>query len=220
MSEITWQALFSEESKKPYFAKLESAVATARQTSVVFPPPESVYQAFELTPFCDVKVVILGQDPYHGAGQAHGLAFSVAHGVKVPPSLANIYKELCQDVAGFTPPAHGNLSAWAKQGVLLLNTVLTVQQGLAHSHAKFGWEMFSDAMISALSARRDGLIFLLWGEHAKKKAQLIDKRRHVILQAAHPSPFSAYRGFLGCRHFSAVNALLQQKGQRAIDWQL
>lgn len=220
MSEIIWQTLFSEESKKPYFAKLESAVATARQTAEVFPPPESVYQAFELTPFCDVKVVILGQDPYHGAGQAHGLAFSVAHGVKIPPSLANIYKELCQDVAGFTPPPHGNLTAWAKQGVLLLNTVLTVQQGLAHSHAKFGWEMFSDAMISALSARRDGLIFLLWGEHAKKKAPLIDQRRHVILQAAHPSPFSAYRGFLGCHHFSAVNALLQQKGQRTIDWQL
>ncbi|MGL5290867.1 MAG: uracil-DNA glycosylase, partial [Vibrionaceae bacterium] len=184
MHEITWQALFDEEKKKPYFTKLESAVAKARVSSSVFPAQEDVYQAFELTPFCDVKVVILGQDPYHGAGQAHGLAFSVAHGVKIPPSLANIYKELVQDVEGFILPAHGNLTAWAKQGVLLLNTVLTVQQGLAHSHAKFGWEIFSDAMISALSARRDGLIFLLWGEHAKKKAQLIDQRRHVLLQAA------------------------------------
>ncbi|MGL5336737.1 MAG: uracil-DNA glycosylase [Enterovibrio sp.] len=220
MHEISWQTLIHEEKTKPYFAKLEAAVAKARTDFAVFPPQAEVYQAFELTQFCDVKVVILGQDPYHGAGQAHGLAFSVAHGVKIPPSLANVYKELAQDIEGFTLPSHGNLSAWAKQGVLLLNTVLTVQQGLAHSHAKFGWETFSDAMISALSAQREGLIFLLWGEHAKKKAQLIDPYRHVILQAAHPSPFSAHRGFLGCRHFSAVNALLRQKGQRLIDWQV
>ena len=165
-------------------------------------------------------MVILGQDPYHGAGQAHGLSFSVQAGVAPPPSLVNIYKELADDIAGFQIPAHGCLQHWAEQGVLLLNTVLTVRAGQAHSHAALGWETFTDRVIAMLNQEREGLVFLLWGSHAQKKGAFIDRSRHCVLTAPHPSPLSAYRGFFGCKHFSQANAYLQQQGLAAIDWQV
>ena len=165
-------------------------------------------------------MVILGQDPYHGAGQAHGLAFSVRPDVVVPPSLANIYKELADDIAGFRIPQHGYLQHWAEQGVLLLNTVLTVRAGQAHSHAALGWETFTDQVIHQLNRYREHLVFMLWGSHAQKKGAFIDRSRHLVLTAPHPSPLSAYRGFFGCRHFSQANAYLQAHGQSEIDWQV
>ncbi|MGL4919119.1 MAG: uracil-DNA glycosylase, partial [Plesiomonas shigelloides] len=175
--------------------------------------------AFRYTPFEQVKVVILGQDPYHGPNQAHGLCFSVQPGVPVPPSLVNMYKELAQDIAGFQIPQHGYLKSWADQGVLLLNTVLTVERGQAHSHAKLGWETFTDRVIAAVNEHRQGVVFLLWGAHAQKKGRIIDRQRHHVLTAPHPSPLSAHRGFLGCRHFSQTNQLLAQQNLPAIDWQ-
>ena len=178
------------------------------------------FEAFTLTPFEKVKVVILGQDPYHGENQAHGLAFSVQQGVAIPPSLRNIYKELTTDIEGFQTPTHGNLSAWASQGVLMLNTVLTVEAGLAHSHAKLGWETFTDEVLNLLNCEHSDLVFMLWGAHAIKKGQLIDRNRHLVLEAVHPSPLSARRGFFGCQHFSKTNQWLTEKGQSTINWQL
>lgn len=188
-----------------------------RAGKVVYPPPKQIFAALDATPFERVKVVILGQDPYHGPGQAHGLCFSVQPGVPIPPSLRNMYQEIESDL-GIVPPNHGCLTRWAEQGVLLLNAVLTVEQGLAGSHQGKGWEGFTDAVIESLNREREGLVFLLWGSYAQAKGRLIDTRRHKVLKAPHPSPLSAHRGFLGCRHFSTANAYLAQRGQEPIDW--
>ncbi|MGR5077342.1 uracil-DNA glycosylase [Photobacterium swingsii] len=218
---FNWQTLFAQETAKEYFQYIESYVDNERaQGKVIFPPASDVFNAFDATPFEQVKVVILGQDPYHGPDQAHGLSFSVLPGVKTPPSLANMYKELATDIQGFTVPNHGYLQPWAEQGVLLLNTVLTVEQGKAHSHAKVGWETFTDSVIDTLNVQGEGIIFLLWGAHAQKKGKKIDTQRHHVLTSAHPSPLSAYRGFFGCQHFSQTNTLLSQMNKSAIDWHL
>ncbi|MCL1141404.1 uracil-DNA glycosylase [Shewanella gaetbuli] len=186
----------------------------------IYPPADEVYRAFELTPYDEVKVVILGQDPYHGEGQAHGLAFSVNEGVKIPPSLSNMYKELQQDVAGFTQPTHGNLVEWANQGVLLLNTVLTVEKSQAHSHAKSGWETFTDHVLAFLNDSSQPVVFILWGNHAIKKGRWINQPHHTVLTGPHPSPLSAYRGFFGCGHFSKTNQVLIENGLTPINWQV
>lgn len=217
----TWRDVLGAEKQQSYFQDILAAVKTERQNGItVYPPAADVFNAFKATEFEQVKVVILGQDPYHGAGQAHGLSFSVQHGIEPPPSLKNIYKELAEDIAGFCIPNHGCLQAWAEQGVLLLNTVLTVRAGQAHSHAVLGWERFTDKVIRLLAEEREHLVFILWGSHAQKKGAFIDRSRHLVLSAPHPSPLSAYRGFFGSRPFSQTNAYLQQHGKAAIDWQL
>ena len=217
----SWTEVLDQEKQQPYFRKIMHHVDQQRAAGkVVYPAQEDVFNAFKITPFDKVKVVILGQDPYHGPNQAHGLCFSVQKGLKTPPSLVNIYKELANDIAGFSIPQHGYLQAWAEQGVLLLNTVLTVEQGNAHSHAKIGWEQFTDEVIKQLSLRSQGLVFLLWGSHAQRKGQIVDGQKHHVLHAPHPSPLSAYRGFFGCRHFSKTNQLLQEQGLSVIDWQV
>ncbi|KAB8164491.1 uracil-DNA glycosylase [Lysobacter maris] len=187
--------------------------------ATLYPPGPEIFAAFDATPFDAVKVVVLGQDPYHGPGQAHGLCFSVRPGVPVPPSLQNIYKELQRDV-GFQPPSHGYLQRWAGQGVLLLNAVLTVEAGRAGSHQGKGWEGFTDHVVDVLNREREGLVFLLWGSYAQAKGKVIDPRRHRVLKAPHPSPLSAHRGFLGCGHFSAANEYLARHGQAPVDWSL
>lgn len=216
-------ALALDAAKSPTAAALatvEGAVALARRSGKeIFPKPEAVYEALALTPFATVKAVILGQDPYHGPGQAHGLSFSVPTGERIPPSLRNIYKELQSDL-GITPPKHGHLECWAKQGVLLLNAVLTVESGAAGSHAGLGWERFTDDVIRKLSATRTGLVFVLWGAHAQKKAGLIDGERHLVITSAHPSPLSAHRGFFGSRPFSRINEYLAQQGKEPIEWRV
>ncbi|WP_198341873.1 uracil-DNA glycosylase [Oceanisphaera avium] len=217
----TWQQLIEQEQQKPYLRQTLDFVEQERQAGkVIYPPAAEVFSAFTLTPLNKVKVVILGQDPYHGPNQAHGLSFSVKPGVLIPPSLRNMYKELSTDIAGFIAPKHGYLKEWAEQGVLMLNTVLTVEQGKAHCHAKLGWETFTDKVMHTLNEQGSGIIFLLWGAHAKKKGALLDSQRHHILTAAHPSPLSAYRGFFGCQHFSKTNQLLSQQNQAPIRWQL
>ncbi|MEI5640812.1 MULTISPECIES: uracil-DNA glycosylase [unclassified Pseudoalteromonas] len=217
----SWSDVLGAEKQQPYFQETMEYVAARRAQGVqVYPPHEQVFEAFKVTPFEQVKVVILGQDPYHGPNQAHGLCFSVLPGVKPPPSLKNMYKELAQDIEGFTIPEHGYLLDWAKQGVLLLNTVLTVEQGQAHSHKKLGWERFTDVVIQQLNDHSEGVIFLLWGSHAQKKGKTIDSNRHHVLHAPHPSPLSAHRGFFGCGHFSQANQLLSGMGKQPIDWQL
>jgi uracil-DNA glycosylase len=190
-----------------------------RNGKVIFPPQKQIFAALDATPFDAVKVVILGQDPYHGPGQAHGLCFSVQPGVAVPPSLRNMYVELQRDLA-FSPPRHGCLTRWAEQGVLLLNAVLTVEQGLANSHQGKGWEGFTDSIIDTLNREREGLVFMLWGSYAQAKGRLIDTRRHCVLKAPHPSPLSAHRGYIGCGHFSAANDYLQRHGKSPVDWTL
>ncbi|MDI9220262.1 uracil-DNA glycosylase [Pantoea sp. EA-12] len=216
---LTWHSVLAEEKEKPYFIDTLKAVANERAAGVtVYPPQKDVFNAFRLTELGDIKVVILGQDPYHGPNQAHGLAFSVLPGVNIPPSLLNMYKELEKDIPGFIRPQHGFLESWATQGVMLLNTVLTVEASKAHSHARFGWETFTDNVISAINQHREGVIFLLWGSHAQKKGSIIDTQRHHVLKAPHPSPLSAHRGFFGSQHFSQANALLSQSGQTPIDW--
>jgi len=216
---LTWHDVLAEEKQKPYFIDTLSAVANERAAGkTIYPPQKDVFNAFRLTELGAIKVVILGQDPYHGPNQAHGLAFSVQPGVAVPPSLVNMYKELVTDIAGFERPNHGFLESWAKQGVLLLNTVLTVEGGKAHSHARFGWETFTDNVIAAINQHREGVVFLLWGSHAQKKGSIIDRQRHHVLQAPHPSPLSAHRGFLGCGHFSKTNTYLSERGEAPIDW--
>ena len=203
------QAFIEQQQQLPYFNDIEHAVTAARaEGKIVFPPQEDVFNAFFSTPLMETKVVILGQDPYHGLHQAHGLSFSVLPGIKTPPSLANMYKELASDIKGFVIPEHGYLQPWAQQGVLLLNTVLTVEQGHAHSHAKIGWETFTDNAIAYLAEHTQGVIFLLWGAHAQKKGKKIDLDQHHVLMSAHPSPLSAYRGLFGCKHFSETNVLL------------
>ncbi len=186
----------------------------------IFPEDRLIFNAFRLTPFDKLKVVILGQDPYHEKGQAMGLSFSVPPGIPVPPSLQNIYKELASDVPGFSIPSHGCLTAWARQGVLLLNSVLSVREGEANSHQKQGWEEFTDGVISAINEHCDSIVFMLWGNAARAKCAMVDRNRHLILECAHPSPLSAHRGFLGCHHFSKANTYLMSKGKTAINWQL
>lgn len=215
----TWSDVIGCEKTKDYFCKTTAYVEAQRhQGKTIYPPACDVFNAFRYTAFDAVKVVIIGQDPYHGVGQAHGLCFSVQQPVAPPPSLLNIFKELETDISGFTRPKHGCLTTWAKQGVLLLNTVLTVEAGKAHSHAHLGWSEFTDCVIRQLSTHKKGLVFLLWGSHAQKKAQLIDTQNHHILKAPHPSPLSAHRGFFGCGHFSQCNDLLRQMGHSPIEW--
>jgi uracil-DNA glycosylase len=215
-----WLAALGEQFDQPYMENLKAFLQQEKQAGkVIFPPCSLWFNAFNSTPFDQVKVVILGQDPYHGPKQAHGLCFSVLPGVQVPPSLVNIYKEIRSDL-GIEPPAHGCLQHWADQGVLLLNATLTVEQGKAGAHQGKGWEMFTDAAIAALNAEREQLVFMLWGSYAQKKGAVIDADRHLVLKAPHPSPLSAHRGFLGCRHFSKANAYLEQTGQAPIDWTL
>lgn len=217
----SWQNFLQQQQQQEYFEQIQSYVANARQQGkVVYPPEDDVFSAFTATPLDQVKVVILGQDPYHGPDQAHGLSFSVKPGVKTPPSLANMYKELATDIEGFTIPEHGYLQSWAEQGVLLLNTVLTVEQGNAHSHAKIGWETFTDKVIEHIDQECEGVIFLLWGAHAQKKGKKINTQKHHVLKSAHPSPLSAYRGFFGCQHFSQTNTLLQAMNKTPITWQV
>ncbi|MGL5037543.1 MAG: uracil-DNA glycosylase [Aeromonas sp.] len=217
---LSWNDVIDAEKKQDYFKQILATVSAERAAGkVIYPPDSDVFNAFSLTDFAKVKVVILGQDPYHGPDQAHGLCFSVQAGVRTPPSLVNIYKELQRDVAGFVTPNHGFLASWAEQGVLLLNTVLTVEAGHAHSHAKLGWEIFTDRIIEALNARREGVVFLLWGAHAQQKGRFIDRSRHHVLTAPHPSPLSAHRGFIGCGHFTQTNVLLEQQGHQPIRWQ-
>ncbi|MGV3346907.1 uracil-DNA glycosylase [Enterobacteriaceae bacterium LUAb1] len=219
-STITWHDVLAEEKKKPHFINTLQVVADERAAGkTIYPPQNAVFNAFRLTELGEIKVVILGQDPYHGPGQAHGLAFSVLPGMTPPPSLLNIYKELENDITDFQRPEHGYLESWARQGILLLNTVLTVERGQAHSHARLGWENFTDTVIAAINQYCEGIVFLLWGSHAQRKGSIIDRQRHYILQAPHPSPLSAHRGFFGCRHFSQTNTYLQNKGEKPINWQ-
>jgi len=215
----SWYAVLRAEFEAPYFIELKQFLKQEMQQYRIFPPAKTIFQAFNSTPLPAVKVVILGQDPYHGAGQAHGLAFSVPDGVRPPPSLQNIFKELASDT-GFAIPKSGNLMTWAKEGVLLLNTVLTVREAAATSHASKGWEQFTDAAIRALSENRAGLVFMLWGRHAISKEKLIDTNKHLILKSVHPSPLSAHRGFFGCKHFSKANDYLNNIGFLPVEWQL
>lgn len=218
--EESWKHVLNDEFEKPYFSELRRFLQAEKALGkTIYPPGSLIFNAFNSTPFDKVRVVILGQDPYHGAGQAHGLCFSVQHGVKPPPSLVNMYKELKDDV-GFDIPNHGCLQKWTEQGVFLLNAILTVEANQPASHQKKGWEEFTNAVIQKLSKEKNGLIFILWGNFAQQKSALIDETKHTILKAAHPSPFSAYNGFFGCKHFSKTNELLTQRGEIPIDWQL
>ncbi len=215
--EPSWKAQLKEEFEKPYFTRLAEFVRQEYAARIVYPPPKRIFAALEATPFDKVRVVILGQDPYHGPGQAHGLCFSVPDGVPKPPSLQNIFKEIRDDL-GLPIPESGNLQHWADQGVLLLNVTLTVAAGQAGSHQGHGWEEFTDAVVKKLNAHREGLVFLLWGAYAQKKGAHIDRNTHLVLQAPHPSPLSAHNGFFGCRHFSQTNAYLEAKKEQPIDW--
>lgn len=217
--EASWKELLKEEFDKQSFHELKEFLVDEKANHLVYPPGGLIFNAFKLTPFDEVRVVILGQDPYHGQGQAHGLCFSVPQGVMPPPSLVNIFKEIERDL-GVPVPRTGNLEKWARQGVLLLNATLTVRANQPGSHQRHGWEQFTDAVIQKLSAGRVGLVFLLWGKFAGEKENLIDTKRHYVLKAAHPSPFSAYNGFFGCRHFSKTNEILKKHGLEEIDWSL
>lgn len=214
----SWYSMLQPQFEAPYFAQLKEFLVAERQQHTCYPPGSKIFAAFDSTPFDKVRVVILGQDPYHEPGQAMGLCFSVPQGIQVPPSLVNIITEINSDLGVSIPTTCGDLSGWAEQGVLLLNATLTVRAHQAGSHQRHGWETFTDAAISALNEQRDGLVFLLWGSYAVAKRKLIDPQKHHILTAPHPSPLSAYRGFFGCRHFSRANDLLQQQGQTPIDW--
>jgi uracil-DNA glycosylase len=219
--EESWKKVLAPQFELPYFmALIQFLEAEKIKGKAIYPLAKNIFNAYNATPFQKVKVVIIGQDPYHGAGQAHGLCFSVQYGVKIPPSLKNIYKEIQENVPQFEIPNHGNLQAWAEQGVFLLNAILTVEANQPASHQKKGWEQFTDATITALSNNRNGLVFLLWGNFAQQKANLIDENKHLILRAAHPSPFSAHQGFFGCQHFSKVNEYLENQNLGKIDWRL
>lgn len=217
--EASWLEVLDDEFAKPYMASLRAFLAEEKRRHRVFPPGKLMFNALNTTPFSDVKVVVLGQDPYHGPNQAHGLSFSVNRGVPIPPSLVNIYKEL-ETSLGIQPAAHGDLTSWAKQGVLLLNTTLSVRAHQAKSHAGRGWETFTDRIIHELNERREGLVFLLWGSHAGQKAKMINGRKHLVLRSVHPSPLSAYRGFFGCGHFVKTNEYLGSRNLTPIDWRL
>jgi uracil-DNA glycosylase len=216
----SWLEPLRAEFELPYMADLKRFLVAERQAGKrIFPAGANWFRALDLTPLDQVKVVILGQDPYHGPGQAHGLCFSVPDGVRPPPSLVNIYKELEADL-GIRAPAHGFLEHWARQGVLLLNSVLTVEMGLAASHRDRGWERFTDAVVRLVNAKSEPVVFMLWGSYAQKKASFVDSSRHLVLKAPHPSPLSAHSGFLGCKHFSKANAFLESRGREPIDWAL
>lgn len=218
--EDSWRRRLEPEFRESYMQALRAFLLDEKRAGkTLYPPGELIFNALDSTPFDAVKVVILGQDPYHGPGQAHGLCFSVQPGVAVPPSLQNIFRELHSDL-GLDVPQHGCLQSWADQGVLLLNAVLTVEQGRAGAHQGKGWERFTDRVVEVLNADRDGLVFMLWGSYAQKKGQIIDRDRHLVLRSPHPSPLSAHRGFLGNKHFSQANAWLEEKGLGAIDWRL
>ena len=214
-----WDGLIGDEFSKEYYLQLREFLKREYNTRRIYPDMYDIFNALKYTPYGSVRAVIIGQDPYHGAGQAHGLCFSVKKGVTPPPSLVNIFKELHDDL-GLPVPSCGELTPWARQGVLLLNTVLTVREGQPASHKNMGWETFTDAVISKLNDKTTPVVFLLWGAHARRKAEIIDNPRHYKLCCAHPSPLSAYNGFFGCRHFSAANELLVKSGQQPIDWRL
>jgi uracil-DNA glycosylase len=214
-----WKAVLSEEFQKPYFEALKQFLVDEKKKYVIYPSGKNIFEAFNRTPFSKVKVVILGQDPYHGPGQAHGLCFSVPSGVDFPPSLQNILKELASDL-GSEYPKSGDLSKWADQGVLLINATLTVRANQAGSHQGHGWEQFTDTAIRILSERHAGLVFMLWGKYAGNKKHLIDIGKHLVLEAPHPSPLSVYRGFFGCRHFSQANKWLEENGKPPVNWKL
>jgi len=219
--ESSWKKALKEEFEKPYFEQIVFFLKTERQAGkTVYPPGPLIFNAFDQTPFDQVKVVLLGQDPYHGAGQAHGLCFSVQDGVNPPPSLVNIFKEIQSDIGITMDLKKGNLTHWAQQGVLLLNAALTVRANEPFSHSKIGWATFTDAVIQKIADEKRDIIFLLWGKFAQEKQALIDETKHHVLKAAHPSPFSADKGFFGCRHFSKTNQLLQQQGKDPIDWKI
>ena len=216
--ESSWKNQLKSEFSQPYMVGLrEFLLQRKRSGAAIYPPGNLIFNALDSTPFDQVRVVIIGQDPYHGPGQAHGLCFSVPQGITPPPSLANIYRELSEDIGGFAP-THGNLQAWAGQGVLLLNAVLTVERGQANAHQGKGWERFTDRIVDVLNHNGENLVFMLWGSYAQKKGAAIDRNRHLVLAAPHPSPLSAHRGFFGCRHFSKANAWLIRNGHQAIDW--
>ena len=213
----SWKSRLANEFNAPYFEQLTNFVRDAYTHHQIFPPAKLIFNAFDLCPFDQVKVVIIGQDPYHGLGQAHGLSFSVNEDIPLPPSLKNIYQEIRSDL-GIQPLSHGNLERWAKQGVLLLNATLTVQADLAGSHQKKGWETFTDSAIKAVAEEKEHVVFLLWGNYAQQKAQYIDRTKHLVLTAVHPSPLSAHRGFFGCKHFSQANQYLKEHGLEPINW--
>ncbi len=218
--ELSWKALLRDEREKEYFRKILAFVEEERSRGkTIYPKNSDIFNSLAFTPFEELKVVILGQDPYHGPGQAHGLCFSVRPGIPFPPSLENIFKELGTDL-GVRKPEHGCLEKWARQGVLLLNAVLSVEQGRPNSHANMGWERFTDRVIQEINDRKDGVVFLLWGAYAQKKGAIIDSKRHFVLHAPHPSPLSASRGFFGCRHFSRTNGILRNQGKKEIEWEL
>lgn len=218
--EDEWKEILKDEFKKSYFEQIVTFIKTEKAAGkIIYPPGGLFFNAFDKTPFSKVKVVLLGQDPYHNKGQAHGLSFSVPDGVQLPPSLQNIFKELKSDI-GMATPSSGNLEKWAKQGVLLLNASLSVRQNEPGSHSKIGWLQFTDAVISKISEKKEGIIFLLWGRFAQEKQSLIDETKHHVLKAAHPSPFSADKGFFNCRHFSKTNELLALQNKKPIDWKL
>ncbi len=219
MATTDWNPILRDEFDEAYWKDLQEFVHDERTKHAVFPPHDEVFTALRLTPYADTKVLVLGQDPYHGPGQAHGLCFSVRRGVAVPPSLQNIYQELHADL-GVAVPRHGNLEAWARQGVLLLNAVLTVRAHAAASHRGKGWEIFTDRVIAAVNAKPERVVFILWGGYARKKKPLIDTARHVIIESAHPSPLSAHNGFFGTRPFSRANAALVEAGRSPVDWSL
>ena len=217
--EEKWREILWKEFQSPYFSELKEFLVEEKKQFTIFPPGNLMFNAFQHTPFDHVKAVVLGQDPYHGSGQAHGLCFSVPPGIPKPPSLVNIFKELHADL-GIPVPEHGNLEKWADQGVLLLNATLSVRAGQAGSHQNRGWETFTNRVIEQISTHKSGVVFLLWGRYAQAKESLIDGQKHLILKAAHPSPFSAYSGFFGCQHFSKTNEYLEQHGINGIDWTL
>lgn len=216
----SWAPILKPLMQQDYMKKLSAFVQQERQQYEIYPPKDLVFNAFRLTPLQDVKVVILGQDPYHNVGQAHGLSFSVPSGIAFPPSLKNIFAELTADIDGFQIPNSGDLTKWAKQGVLLLNATLTVRAHQAASHQKQGWETFTDQVIEKISFELENVVFLLWGSYAQKKSALVDNKKHLILKAVHPSPLSVYRGFFGSKHFSQANAYLSANGRQPIDWKL
>jgi uracil-DNA glycosylase len=216
--EDSWKNQLAAEFEKEYFIALTDFLKEEYKTQQIYPPGKLIFNAFDTTPFNEVKVVILGQDPYHGPGQAHGLSFSVPDGVRFPPSLENVLKEVQSCTAGVEIPTTGNLTRWAEQGVLLLNSILTVRARQAASHQKKGWEQFTDAVIQVLNEQREGIVFMLWGKYAQQKGAFIDRDKHLVLESAHPSPFAAHKGFFGNRHFEKANQYLEEHGQKAIIW--
>ncbi len=216
----SWDDILKGEFEKPYYLKLREFLKEEYSTRTIYPGMYDIFNSLKAAPYEDVRVVIIGQDPYHEPGQAHGMAFSVKPGIEPPPSLKNIFKELSDDIPGFVIPDHGYLQKWAEQGVLLLNSVLTVRAHQANSHKGRGWEIFTDRVIELLNEKETPVVFLLWGANARSKKALITNRRHYILETVHPSPLSAYNGFFGCKHFSKTNELLEKSGQKPIDWQI